>query len=152
MPKILQAEDVLNGAEGTATAVLDGRVIELFEVRNLTATVDLDKQDVRTLGNRATQKKVTGWSGTGSMEVYMVTSRWSRQMIDYIKTGKIRKFDINVKNEDPSTSIGRQVTKVSGCIIDGVDIAKLDVDNSTLTQSVNFTFEDADILEEFTEI
>lgn len=150
--KILQAEDILSGAEGTATAVVNGRVIELFEVKNLTATIDLNKSDIKTLGKRAVQKKVNGWSGTGSMTVYLVTSRWNKMLIDYIKTGVVQKFDINVKNEDPSSSVGKQVTKLSGCILDGADIAKLDVDTDALDQSCNFTFDDADILDEFTEI
>ena len=150
--RILQAEDTINGAEGTATAVIDGRVVELFEVKELTATLDLDKTDVRTLGNRATQKKVTGWSGTGSMTVYFVTSRWAKMAINYIKTGKIKKFDINIKNEDPGSSVGKQVSKLSKCLIDGTDIAKLNVDSDALDQAVNFTFEDADLLNEFDEI
>lgn len=150
--KILQAEDTISGAEGTATAIIDGRVVELFEVKELTATVDLNKSDVRTLGNRATQKKITGWSGTGSMTVYFVTSRWAKMAIDYIKSGKIKKFDINIKNQDPSSSVGKQVSKLSKCLIDGTDIAKLNVDADALDQSVNFTFEDADLLNEFDEI
>lgn len=76
MSNFLQAEDTINGAEGTATAVIDGRVVELFEVRNVTATIDLNKADIKTLGKRMIQKKVTNGSGTGSMNVYYVTSRW----------------------------------------------------------------------------
>ena len=152
MNKILQAEDTINGAEGTATAVLDGRVEELFEVKNVTATIELNKSDIKTLGKRMVQKKVTNGSGTGSMTVYYVTSRWSKIAINYLKTGKVTKFDLNIKNEDPSSATGKQVITLKGCLLDGADIAKLDVDSDALEQEVNFTFDDADILEEFSAI
>ena len=149
---ILNAEDTLNGAEGTATAVIDGRVVDLFEVKNVNAKVSLDKADIKTLGNRGVQKKVKGWTGEGTLNMYLTTSRWTKMVINYIKTGKIQKFDMNLTNDDPQSSIGRQIIKVSGCLIDGADIAKLDVDSDALEQEVNFTFENADILEEFKEI
>ena len=63
--------------------------------------------------------------------------------INYLRTGRIPKFDLNLKNEDPSSATGKQVVSLKGCLLDGADIAKLDV-------NVNFTFDDAGILEEFT--
>ena len=150
MSNFLQAEDTINGAEGTATAVINGRVEELFEVRNVTATIDLNKADIKTLGKRMIQKKVINGSGTGLMNVYYVTSRCGKMAINYLRTGKLPKFDLNLKNEDPSSATGKQVVSLKGCLLDGADIAKLDVDSDALEQTVNFTFDDADILEEFT--
>lgn len=149
---ILQAKDIVNGAEGTATAIIDGRVVELFEVKNITATVDLNKSDKKVLGSRATKHKTTGWNGTGSGTVYYVSSRWTKMIIDYIKTGKVTVFDIILKNEDPSSDTQKQVTKLSKCTLDGTDIAKLDVDSDGLEQPINFTFEDADLLTEFKDL
>ena len=146
---VLQGNDIVNGAEGTVTAVIDGRVYELFEVKNIKATVDLNKSDKRTLGSRATKHKTTGWNGTGSGVAYHVTSRWTKIVIDYIKTGKVTVFDIIIKNEDPASATGKQVTKLSRCTIDGTDIATLDVDSDGIEQPINFTFEDADLLTEF---
>ena len=146
---ILQAEDVINGSEGTATAVINQRVVELFELKSIAITVDKNKADVKTLGSRAVKKKTTGWSGTGSATAYYVSSRWAKLIIDYIKTGKETVFDIIVKNEDPSSATGKQVVKVSGCTLDGSDIAKLDVDADTLDQPINFTFDNIELLTEF---
>lgn len=152
MSRVLQANDIVAGGEGTVTAVIKNRVVEMAEVVNITATVDLNKSDVKTLGSRMTQHKVTGASGTGSMTIHYVTSRWGRMVLDYIKNGKVTVFDINIKNQDPSSDTGKQVTKLSGCIIDGTDLAKLDIDADTLDQEVNFTFTDADYLTEFNEL
>lgn len=146
---ILQAEDAVNGAEGTCTAVIDGRVYEIMELMNMTATIDKNKADFKALGSRATQKKATGWSGTGSATVRYVSSMWSKLILQYIKTGKDIYFDIITKNEDPSSATGKQVVKLSKVNLDGVDIAKLDIEADFLDQSINFSFSDVDILNEF---
>jgi hypothetical protein len=150
--RTLEANDIVAGAEGTVTAIIDNRVRELAEVVNITATVDLNKSDLKVLGKRMTQHKVTGASGSGTMNMHYVSSLFGKQIVEYLKTGKVTVFDINIKNQDPASDTGKQVTKLSGCIIDGADLAKLDLDADTLDQEVNFTFTDADYLSEFNEL
>ena len=41
---ILDAEDIVNGSEGTVTAVIDGRVVELMEVKNINVNIALNNQ------------------------------------------------------------------------------------------------------------
>lgn len=149
---ILQAEDAINGAEGTCTAIIDGRVVEIMELMNITATVNKNKADFKALGSRATQQKANGWSGTGSATVRYVSSRWAKLVIDYIKTGKDTYFDIIVTNEDPGSATGKQVIKLGKCNLDGTDIAKLDIDSEFLDQPINFTFSDVDLLTAFNDL
>lgn len=146
---ILDAEDIVNGSEGTVTAVIDGRVVELMEVKNINVNIALNKSDVKVLGSRGTKHKVTGWNGTGNMTVHYVSSRWNKIIIDYVKKGIVTVFDIIVKNEDPSSRTGKQSGKVSGVTIDGTDLLKLDTEADTLEQSIDFTFDDIDLLNEF---
>lgn len=145
----LLASDIISGLEGTVWATVDGQVVECAELRNLTATMDKNKTEVKTLGQRGTQHKATGWSGTGSFTFYYVTSRWAQMLINYAKTGKDVYFDIVVKNEDPTSTVGSQKIKLGKCNIDGGDIAKVDVDADLLDTSMNFTFSEVDVLEEF---
>ena len=42
---ILQAEDAVNGREGVATAEIDGQIIELMELANITVTVEKNKTE-----------------------------------------------------------------------------------------------------------
>lgn len=149
---ILQAEDAVNGAEGTCTAVINKEVVEIMELMNITATIDKNKSDFRALGSRATQHKTTSWSGTGSATVRYVSSRWAKLVVDYVKTGKDTYFDIVVTNQDPGSATGRQVIRLSKCNLDGTDIAKLDIDAEFLDQEINFTFSDVDILTEFNKL
>lgn len=149
---ILQAEDSVNGAEGTCTAVIDGEVVEIMELMNITATIDKNKADFKALGSRAIQHKATNWTGTGEATVRYVNSRWAKLILKYVKTGKDTYFDIIIKNQDPGSATGKQTIKLSKCNLDGTDIAKLDIDSDFLDQPINFTFSDVDILEEFNKL
>ena len=147
-----EGDELVSGAEGTATAVIDGNVVELMELREITATLTINKTDVRVLGSRMTKQKATGAAGTGSMTIYYIRSLFGKMLLQYIKTGKLPKFDINITNQDPGSSTGRQVTKLSGVSLNSYDIAKLNLDGEPLDESVDFTFEDADYLNEFNQI
>ena len=145
----LSKDDAINAREGVITATIDGKDKEIAEVKSLTASVELTKADFKALGTSVTQKKTTGWSGTGTMTIYYVTSDWNKIILDYTKYKKVTNFDIIVTNEDKSTSIGKQTVKLSKCTLDGGDIAKMDADSDFLDGSYNFTFEDWDIMDTF---
>ena len=82
---ILNAGDTISGQEGKATAKINGEIRDMFYIKSLEATVEKNKQEVRTLGKRGVQHKTTGWSGTGSMSIYYVTSDFIRMAKEYIK-------------------------------------------------------------------
>lgn len=149
---ILQAEDAVNGREGIATAEIDGEVIELMELSNITVTVEKEKTEFKAMGTRNTQNKTTGWSGTGSATVRYISSRWAKLMENYVKTGKDTYFTIVITNQDPGSATGKQVIQVLGCNLDSIDIAKLDIDSEILEQDVDFTFNDFNVLEEFNKL
>lgn len=145
----LLAQDSISGKEGMIWATINGKVKELAEVRNFTATFDKTKAEFRSLGQRGTQYKATGWSGTGTMTVYYVSSDFIKMLVDYAKTGKDAYFNLTVKNDDPNSSVGAQKVTLGMVNIDGGDILKIDVDAEFLDTSFNFTFSEIDILEKF---
>lgn len=145
----LKAGDVINGREGTAFMTIDGRNIALFFLKNIEASVELTKTEVPVIGKRITQQKVTGAAGSGSMTIHKVTSEFANIGVNYLKTGTVPEITIKVTNEDPQSSIGRQSTLLKGVLLDSIVIAKLDVEAETLDEDVDFTFNDAEILESF---
>ncbi|MED3551017.1 phage tail tube protein [Cytobacillus praedii] len=145
----LQARDAISGQEGRAYATINGNVEEMFYVKTLEATVEKQKSEMKALGRRGTQHKATGWNGTGSMTIYYVTTRFRQLMLDYIKTGKDVYFDIQIVNEDPTSSIGRQTVVLKNVNLDNVIMAKVDTESEFLEEETNFTFDDVDILESF---
>ncbi|TCJ04096.1 phage tail tube protein [Cytobacillus praedii] len=145
----LQARDAISGQEGRAYATINGNVEEMFYVKTLEVTVEKQKSEMKALGRRGTQHKATGWNGTGSMTIYYVTTRFRQLMLDYIKTGKDVYFDIQIVNEDPTSSIGRQTVVLKNVNLDNVIMAKVDTESEFLEEETNFTFDDVDILESF---
>lgn len=145
----LRARDAISGQEGRAYATINGNVEEMFYVKTLEATVEKQKSEMKALGRRGTQHKATGWNGTGSMTIYYVTTRFRQLMLDYIKTGKDVYFDIQIVNEDPTSSIGRQTVVLKNVNLDNVIMAKVDTESEFLEEETNFTFDDVDILESF---
>ena len=146
---ILQAEDAISGREGVARAEINGEIIELLELSNITATVEKQKTDFKAMGTRNTQNKTTGWTGKGSANVRYVSSRWAKMLEEYVKTGKDTYFTIIITNEDPGSKTGKQVIQLLGCNLDSTDIAKLAIDSEILDHDINFTFNDFNILQEF---
>lgn len=150
----LKAGDTISGQEAVATMLVhnaDGTttVEQMFWAKNLEATASIEKTQVRTLGKRGAQNKPNGWSGSGSMTIYYITSLFRRMALQYIKTGKPVYFDITVTNEDPGSTVGSQTTVLKSCTLDEVILAKFDVESDVLDESVSFTFDDVDLLDEF---
>lgn len=145
----LRAKDTVSGQEGKATIIANGQVIELFDCKSIEATMEKTKEDVKTIGNRALQKKTVGWEGTGSMTMHYVSSQFRKLAIEYAKTGRDFYFTLTIVNDDPTTSIGKQTIVLYDCNFDSVILAKLDVDSAVLEEDMDFTFSGVDMLDEF---
>ena len=57
-----------------------------------------------------------------------------------------------VTNEDKTSSVGRQTVILKDCNMDGGILAKFDADAEYLDEEMEFTFEDWEIPEKFTEL
>lgn len=145
----LRAGDTISGQEGRATAVIDGNVENLFFIKTLEATFEKTKAEVKTLGHRGVQHKGTGWSGSGSMTLYYVSSLFRKLALKYAKEGKDTYFNATIENNDPTSTIGKQTIVLYNCNIDSTIIAKLDTDSDVLEEDIDFTFDDFDILDSF---
>lgn len=145
----LKAQDTISGQEGRAYATINGETEEMFYVKTLEASVEKQKAEVKTLGRRGVQHKATGWSGTGSMTIFYVTTKFRQLMMKYIKDGVDTYFDIQIVNDDPTSSIGQQTVVLKGVNLDSVIMAKLDTEADALDEEVSFTFDDVDLPDVF---
>lgn len=146
---ILKAGDTISGQEGKATAKINGQIVDMFYIKTLEATVEKNKLEVRTLGKRGVQHKTTGWTGTGSMTIYYVTSDFVRMAKDYVKNGVDTYFTITIENNDPTSTIGVQTVTLFDVNIDAIPITKVSVEDEVLECDMDFTFQDLDLTSEF---
>ena len=147
----LKAQDTISGKEGKAVATIDGNVEDMFYIKKIEANVEKTKSEIKTLGRRGTQHKATGWSGTGSMTIYYITTNFRKLMTSYMQNGVDTYFDILVTNEDPASDAGSQTIVLEGVNLDKVIMAKLDTESDILDEEVSFTFENVRVLDSLKE-
>jgi len=142
--------DTISAREGKAYITIDGQNRELFEISSLTAQIELNVQERRMLGHRMTQHKVVGATGTGSMTMYFMNSEMLNQAIQYLRTGQYRGLKLQIKNEDPQSTVGKQEVVLSNVILASVPAAILDdQSDDPITFDTDFTFDDIENLESF---
>lgn len=152
MDLTMKAWDAINGALGECYSVIDGNMESMLYLRNINADVEKNKKEIRVLGFNGTKNKSTGWKGTGTANLYFVTSLFRKMFIEYMHTGKDFYFDMYIVNDDPGSEAGRQKIWLKNVNIDKITLGKLDIENTELNEDITFTFEDAEIIEEFDEI
>lgn len=149
----LKSFDPISGKEGVAYAKINGNNEELFFAKTIEASVEKAKSEIKAIGRRMTGHKTTGMSGSGKMTLYYLTPLFRQMLKQYKDTGVDIYFDLVVENSDPSSSAGKQTTLLMDCNLDSVLLTKLDGDSDDpLEEDADFTFEDYDILQEFTKI
>ena len=142
--------DTISSQEGKAHITINGQNRELFEISALTAQIDLIVQERRLLGHRMTQHKVVGATGTGSMTMYFMNSEMLNQAIQYLRTGNYKGLKVQVKNEDPQSTIGKQEVVLSNVILATIPVTTLDdQSDDPITFDTDFTFDDIEVLEGF---
>ena len=137
----LLAKDTVNGAEGKVFVTRDGKQIEVAGMMNITTYADIQGKEMRVVGTRTIQNKANGAKQTGKGTIYYGTSLWTDMVLDYINTGNMPQFDLQITNDDPSSSVGSQTIAYYGCELTGsVPLSILDSEKAMLNYEFNFTY------------
>lgn len=145
--------DAISGKMAKAYVTINGRVEELFYAKSLESTIEKNKVDVPVLGKTNTPQRSAGWSGSGTMTIYYVTSIFRQLIKRYIQTGEDFWFDLMVINEQPGSSTGKQTAILKDCNLDSVVAAQFDAtSDDMLEEEMPFTFSDYDLQDEFNQI
>lgn len=146
---VIGAPNVIDGAEGTIFATIDGETHGIALCRNMKATATKNKTAHKRLGTTTEFHKARGLTLSASMEVYAGGAIFQDMIEKYARTGEDTYFEILATNEDPSSSAGIRTVKLKYCNIDSVDVMSLDIETDALTETVNFTFEDFEYIDQF---
>ncbi len=146
---IMNAKDSVGASLAECFVIIEGNRYNFMQALNLEAKFEKTKTEVPILGKTGKGNKATGWKGTGSATFHYNTSIFRQLLERYKKTGQDVYFDIQVTNEDPTSSVGRQTVILKDCNVDGGILAKFDADGEYLDEDMDFTFEDFEIPEKF---
>ena len=141
--------DTIIAQEGNAYITVDDSIRELFEISKLRAQLDMVVQERRMLGNRMTQHKVTGTTGTGSATLYFMNSEQLNRAIQYIKNGTQKNIQLKVKNYDPQSTVGKQEVVLSNVIFKTIPVMALEESDDPVTFDSDFTFDSIESLSSF---
>lgn len=137
----LLAKDTVNGAEGKVFVTTNGKNIEVACMRNITTNAEMQNSDMRVIGTRKIQDKPNGVKMTGTGNIYYGTNLWTDMVLEYINTGVMPEFDIQITNQDPTTTLGSQVMAYYGCHLTGtIPISILNSEEAMLNYDFNFVY------------
>lgn len=137
----LLAKDTLNGAEGSIVVTRNRKNYTVACMRNIQTNAEIQSNDMRVIGTRTIQNKPNGAKLTGTGNIYYGTNIWTDMVLEYIQTGVMPEFDIQITNNDPTTSVGSQVMAYYGCHLTGtVPISILNDEEAMLNYDFNFAY------------
>lgn len=148
--QIMHAREAVSAALAECFVTIEGTRYNFMQAIDLEATMEKSKTEVPILGKPGKGNKATGWAGSGSATFHYNTSIFRKVMKKYKETGEDIYFDIQITNEDKTSTVGRQTIILKDCNIDSLPIAKFDADGEYLEDEFDFTFEDWEMPEEFT--
>ena len=149
--RTMEARDVLAAKLATATITVDGNRYLLFQAKNIEAKFAKTKKEVPILG-RILRNKSSGGNGTGKLTIYHNTALFDDMMKKYKDEAEDLYFDIQITNFDPTSRAGSQTIILHGCNLDDLVIASFNADGDWLEQEINFTFEDWELPQKFTQL
>lgn len=146
----LLAKDTVNGAEGKVFVKINGQNIEVAGMKKIQANAEIQGEDMRVIGTRKIQNKPNGAKLTGSGTIYYGSTLFTNMVLEYIQTGIMPQFDIQITNSDSATTLGNQVAAYYGCQLTGtIPISILDDEQSMLNYEFNWTYTNVQLLTSF---
>lgn len=137
----LLAQDTVNGSEGSIVITRNGQNIVVANMKNIKPNADIQSSDMKVIGTRVIQTKTNGAKLTGSGNVYYGTDLFRDMVLQYINTGVMPQFDIQITNNDPTTTIGSEISAYYGCTLTGtIPLSILDTEEAMLNYDFNFAY------------
>lgn len=149
MSTIMKAMDSVSGAMATAYVTIDDTRYNLMQLYSFEASMKINTSEVSILGKTGKGSKPAGWTGTWKGTAHYNQSVLRKLWLTYKNDGILTTMDIQVTNEDPVSSAGRQTVILKNCVSSGGIITKFDADSQSLTETIEGTFDDWEMPETF---
>ena len=152
MSTTMNAWDALSAGLAECYVTIDGRRYKFMQAINLEASIEKKKMQVPVLGRVGRGNKGVSWSGSGKATFHYNSSVFRELLYRFKESGEDMYFDIQITNEDPVSSVGRQTVILKDCNLDGGVLAKFSAEDEYLEEELRFTFEDFEIPEKFSDL
>lgn len=147
---IMNALDAVAGSQASAYITLNGTRYNFMQLTSFESSMEVEVTEVPILGKTGKGNKPAGWTGTWSGTAHYNQSIIRQILLEYKRTGYMPPFDIQVSNEDATSSAGRQTIILKNCLTKGGILAKFEADAEILDEDIEGTFDDWEMPEQFT--
>ena len=148
----MNAKDAITASLAECFVTVDGTRYNFMQAINLEASMEKTKVQVPILGKVSKGNKSVGCEYSGSATFHYNTSLFREMLLKFKETGEDIYFDIQVTNEDPTSSVGRQTIILKNCNTNGGILTKFDADGEYADEELEFTFEDWEMPEKFKQL
>jgi hypothetical protein len=150
--RVMHGRDAISSKLAECFITVDGNRYNFMQAIDFEAKFERTKTRIPILGQTGAGNKSTGWRGTGKATFHYNSSVFRDMMLRFKNTGQDVYFEIQVTNQDPASSVGRQTVVFVDCNIDGGILAKFDANGEYLDEKLEFTFEDFRMPQRFRDI
>lgn len=148
----MSSRDAVSGSLAECYITIEGTRYNFMQLYMFESKMEKTISEVPILGKTGKGHKATGWNGTWSGTAHYNQSVLRKLLQTYKKTGLDTPFDIQVTNEDKTSSIGRQTILHKGCLTSGGVLAKYDAGSEFLEEELEGTFDDWEMPETFNQL
>jgi Protein of unknown function (DUF2001). len=148
----MNAKDAVYGSLAKCFMTINGRRLNFMHMTEFESNWEINIADVPILGKVGMGHKVAGGKGSWSGTAHYSQSHFRAIADEYQKTGVMPYFEIQVTNEDPTSSVGRQTVVHKDCLFDSVVLSKFQAGEELLEEDLSGTFESWELPEKFTEL
>ena len=134
--------NMLRGRDGSVTAVIDGKTLEIGTIISLSATLETEVIEYKEINKRATQYEAAGWAGSGDIKLRYGLKEYMAIADYYNKHNQMPEIELIVVNEDPKYNEGSLKTQLTGVVFEKMTIAQVDIDADFLEDESSFKFTD----------
>lgn len=146
---VMKARDTISAKLAECFITINGNRYNFMQMIDFEGKIDKTKTKVPILGKIMESNKTVGLSGTFQGTAHYNQSIFRQALLDYKNTGVDAYFEIQVTNDDPESSAGRQTLVFIDCNTDGGILSKFDADGEYLDEEIEGTFEDFKMPESF---
>jgi hypothetical protein len=146
----MNPKDAVFGSLAECYITMGDNRYNMMQLYDFESNYEINIADVPTLGRVTVGRKPAGGSGSWSGTAHYNTSVFRQYILNYVRTGRLDPFDMQITNEDPTSAAGRQTVILRGCLPDSVVIAKYAAGEDILDEDISGTFDDFEMPETFT--
>lgn len=148
----MRGKDAVYAGLAECFITIDGKRYNFMSLTEFESRLKTNIVKVNILGKVGAGHKAAGSEGTWSAKAHYNQSVIREMMRNYQKSGELQYFEIQVSNEDPTSSVGRQTIVHKDCLCDEITLAKFAAGDDLLEEKLSGTFDDWDMPEAFSKM